>query len=421
MVQTRRAHQLQANMAYSISFQHREGVDSLCAHISDTHCPNKLPTSVESSLMECIRGCISEAVKESFRNCISKLEEVIASSSGGVREVGVTGCAHVEKCYGKDSDGTLMPIDQAVPSMNDDLCAGDSSREGGIVCGGRRTRASAGAPDAPLLSHKQKVKSSSVNTDQQKLNTVLDLDQSHPNTHSQHTCTPGDLTSQSSVAYDIDLTQQSPSVCSQIISQHLEQHRGSGTQKRKRKYKYSAATRESPGDPTLVGTPLGGLKRRKLPAQDGGRGRRKRGGCHTVAVNQSPYIKRRSQRIRKRTPLVQHVDSGESEPSQTPSGGVGGIHRNAPLRGRPPSSSIHTPLGGMPTVSPLNALNDSLYSQDTASHPPAGNSGITPLSGIQPLPAHAPHSAVSCYMCSMLYLSQRGTYNGPTPKMVLIQ
>jgi len=261
-----------ANMACSIPFQHREGVDSLCAHISDSHCPNKLPTSVESSLMECIRGCISEAVKESFRNCTSKLEEVIASSGGAVRGVGVTGCAHVEKCYGKDDDGALMPIDQAVPSMNDDLCAGDSSREGGIVCGGRGTTASAGAPDAPLSSHKQKVKSSSVNTDQQKLNTVLDPDQSHSNTHSQHTCTPGDLTSKSSVACDIDLTQQSPSVCSQIISQHLEQHRGSGTQKRKRKHEYSAATRESPGDPTLVGTPLGGLKRRKLPTQDRGRG-----------------------------------------------------------------------------------------------------------------------------------------------------
>jgi len=141
---------------------------------------------------------------------------------------------------------------------------------------------------------------------------VLDPEQSHPTAHVQHTCTQGDLTSQSSVAYDIDLTQQSPSVCSQIISQHLEQHRGSGTQKRKRKQEYSAAARESPGDPTLVGTPLGGLKRRKLPAQDRGRGRRKRGGSRMVAVNQSPYIKRRSQRIRKRTPLVQHVDSEES-------------------------------------------------------------------------------------------------------------
>ena len=319
---------------------------------------------------------------------------VIASSRRG----GEKGCTPaVEEFYEMEllnGGGTLMPIDQAVPSMNVDLCVGGSPREGGILCGERMAGASA---DAPLLSHKQQVKGCSVNTEQhatQKLdpgaNSPLDPDLSHLPTHLQNTRTQGDLTSQSSAAYDIDLTQQSPSVCSQIISQHLEQCCGGGTRKRKGMQEYSVATRERLGDPVPAGTPL---KRRKLPAQDRGRGGRRRGGRHTVAVSQSPYIKRRSQRIRKQTPMMQRVDIGESDPTPSPSRGVGGIRRKAPLRGRPPSSFTHTPLGEVPSVSPLNALNDSLYSQNTA---PTRSSATTP--GVQPLPstaAHAPLSAVS--------------------------
>lgn len=328
-------------------------------------------------------------VGEPLRNCTSKLEEAIGIvreggvNVGRVKEVevvgkGVRGEAVMSK-GGKgykeelsNSDDALVSIDQAVPSVSmleEDLGGAATT----VPC--QRTLTQAGAAG---VSQVKGMDTAFPTTGGQWLHAEhcpTDSDLSAP---TRHSCSQGDLTSQGSVStpYDIDLTQQSPSVCSQIISQHLERHSGAGTKKGLQQ----CSTREHV--PTPLGTPLSGLKRRKLQqTSTRGVGRRRGGGKRRVGVSQpqSPYIKRRSQRIRKQTKLVEcrNAEEGNSKDTVQPSslGEVGGVTMAAL------PSCRHTALEEQkPTDSPMNALAESLYSQGDLP------SAITPLVSTQPLP-----------------------------------
>ena len=297
-----------------------------------------------------------------------------------VRDDGVRGEAVMGKGmrnYQGLSNNALVPIDQAVPSVSvleEDV--GDTAS----TVRYQRTLTQAGAAG---VSQVKGVVTALPTTGGQWLHAEhLSTDADQPTTM-RHSCTQGDLTSQGSVStpYDIDLTQQSPSVCSQIISQHLERHSGAGTKKGLQQ----RSTREHIATP--VGTPLSGLKRRKLQqTSTRGVGRRRGGGKRRVGATQtqSPYIKRRSQRIRKQTQLVQCrcAEEDNSSDLMQPSspGGVGGVTKKVATTGSLPSCLHATVEKQRPIDSPMNALAESLYSQGDLP------SVITPLISSQPLP-----------------------------------
>ena len=225
-------------------------------------------------------------VGDPLKHCTSKLEETMVIVREGAMRVGCVMKTEVrddgvrgEAVMGKgvrnyqgglsNSDNALVPIDQAVPSVSvleEDV--GDAAS----TVPYQRTLTRAGATG---VSQVKGVVTALPTTGGQWLHAEhLSIDADHPTTM-RHSCTQGDLTSQGSVStpYDIDLTQQSPSVCSQIISQHLERHSGAGTKKGLQQ----CSTREHIATP--VGTPLSGLKRRKLQqTSTRGVGRRRAGG-----------------------------------------------------------------------------------------------------------------------------------------------
>ena len=308
---------------------------------------------------------------------VGRVKEVEVVREGVRGEAGMSKGGKRYKEEMSNGDDALVSIDQAVPSVSmleEDL-GGTAST---VPC--QRTLPQARAAG---VSQVKGMDTALPTTGSQWLHAEhcpTDADQSAT---ARHSCSQGDLTSQGSVStpYDIDLTQQSPSVCSQIISQHLERHSGAeikrGLQQR--------STREH--IPTPMGTPLSGLKRRKLQqTSTRGMGRRRGRGKRRVGVSQpqSPYIKRRSQRIRKQTKLVQcrNAEEGNSTDTVQPSslGGVGGVTKKIPAMSALPSCR-HTALEEQrPTDSPMNALAESLYSQGDLP------SAITPLVSTQPLP-----------------------------------
>ena len=365
--------------------QQREGLDALHTRISDSLSTEKLVKLVESSLKEHIRECVSEMVGDPLKHCISKLEETMVIVRKGAVRVGDMMEAEVrddgvrdEAVMGKGvrnyqglSNNALVPIDQAVPSVSileEDL-GGATSTLHLTLAGATGVSQVKGVVTALPITGGPWLHAEHLSTDAEQLTTT------------RHSCTPGDLTSQGSVStlYDIDLTQQSPSVCSQIISQHLERHSRAGTKK--------GLQQRSNREHTPMGTPLSGLKWRKLQqTSTRGVGRRRGGGKRRVGATQtqSPRIKRRSQRIRKQTQLVQcrHAEQGNSsEVMQSSSpGGVGGVSKKPPTTGSLPSCLHATVEKLRPIDSPVNALAESLYSQGDLP------SAITPLvSSTQPL------------------------------------
>ena len=387
--------------------QQREGLDALHTRISDSLSTEKLVKLVESSLKEHIHECVSEMVGDPLRHCTSKLEETMVIVREGAVRVGDVMEAEVrddgvrdEAVMGKgvrnyqglpNNANALVPVDQAVPSVSileEDL--------GGATSTVQRTLTLAGATG---VSQVKGVVTALPITGGLWLHAEhLSADGEQPTT-ARHSCTQGDLTSQGSVStpYDIDLTQQSPSVCSQIISQHLERRSGAGTRK--------GLQQRSNREHTPMGTPLSGLKRRKLQqTSTRGVGRRRGGGKRRVGATQtqSPHIKRRSQRIRKQTQLVQcrHAEQGNSsEVMQSSSpGGVGGVSKKLPTTGSLPSCLHTTVEKQRPIDSPMNALAESLYSQGDLP------SAITPLVSTQPL---ATSTAVAPPTVS-LYIPQQG-------------
>ena len=415
--------------------QQREGLDGL--RIS----PEKLVKSVESSLKEHIREYVSEMVGDPLRHCTSKLEEAMvivregAVRVGGVKEAevrddGVRGEAVMGKGvrnYQREelsnSDNALVP---SVSLLEEDLGGAAST----VPC--QRTLTQAGAAG---MSQMKGVVTALPTAGGQWLHAEhLYTDQP---TTTRHSCTQGDLTSQGSVStlYDIDLTQQSPSVCSQIISQHLERHNGAGTKKGLQQ----CSTREHIATP--MGTPLSGLKRRKLQqTSTRGVGRRRGGGKRRVGVTQtqSPYIKRRSQRIRKQTQLVQcrHAEEDNGSDTMQPSspGGVGGVSKKVASL---PSYLHATVEKQRPIDSPMNALAESLYSQGDLPE------AITPLVSTQPLPTstavqpptvslYTPQLSVSHYLnlasqvfswlcCQLSVTAWEGVWEGTSRKLATVE
>ena len=146
----------------------------------------------------------------------------------------------------------------------------------------------------------------------------------------------------SSTLYDIDLTQESPSLCSQIISQHLQQCSGGG---RAGVLGGRRLGRSGPLDPA---TP--GRKKKKTTELARGRGGR-RGRTRQGAVTRTPVPRRRSQRLH--------------EFSRTPLGSVraGG--------GRQQLRRVKQRAGGREGAqeSPVNALSDAFYTQSQAARP----------------------------------------------------
>ena len=174
-----------------------------------------------------------------------------------------------------------------------------------------------------------------------------------------------------STVYDIDLTQESPSLCSQIISQHLEQCSGGGRLSRSLGRRAAFNTQWDVGAgkagwPEQPPTPSNRLpsKRKKTEPARGKGGRRGRAAYKGVA--RTPVPKRRSLRLHG-FPSCTPPDGGTSR--------AGGSTASGQLRRVKPRT------GGRRSVkeSPVNALSDSFYSQSQAAHSavvPGGGTGL---------------------------------------------
>ena len=216
-----------------------------------------------------------------------------------------------------------------------------------------------------------------------------------------------DLTSQGSEStpYDIDLTQESPSLCSQIISQRLEQCAGSsGGQRcggsgvmRKVNSSQGAGVRRRAKQPQNVSTTIGewgsildsgsrplAPKRMKLLTPS--RPPTRRRGARRRPVGQTPISKRRSQRVRKLNALEKADTTDSPIPSVT-------------------NPSVSCEGSTFSSVdSPMNALNDSFYLQQACSQSASTIADATP-DPITPgpcftQPTHPPSTAVSAYYVS---------------------
>ena len=275
----------------------------------------------------------SDALRQRLEHCVARIEAVAERTVESHSKTAVTGSGNDGAMKGVDSrvgsmSSDLRPYDQAVPSPSkpcEPSTTSDSLYDDSSA--GKRTHKRARTVED----------NSSVNPSSTALPAAPRVE---PPPTSQDS---------GSTLYDIDLTQESPSLCSQIISQHLEQCSGGGraVAGARRLGRSQWAVDAGLLDPT---TP--GRKRKKTELARGRGGRR--GRTRQKAVARTPVPRRRSQRIHDFS--CAPLGGGRT-------GGGGHLRR------------VKQRAGGRGGVqeSPVNALNDSFYTQSQAARtqPPA--------------------------------------------------